>query len=95
METWEQNSQRIAEAAINAEQRRRIERRFFAMAFEIELDGQGRVVIPAKFRHYAGLNGEATVLGARDRIEVWNTERWEAYTAEMRDDELVGLPLPF
>ena len=95
LETWERNSQRIAEAAINAEQRRRIERRFFAMAFEIELDGQGRVVIPAKFRHYAGLNGEATVLGARDRIEVWNTERWEAYTAEMRDDELVGLPLPF
>jgi MraZ protein len=94
-ETWEQNGQRLAEAAINADQRRRIERRFFAMAFECELDGQGRIVIPAKFRHYAALNGEAAVVGARDRIEVWNTERWEAYTAQLQDEELVGLPLPF
>jgi MraZ protein len=94
-ETWELHGQKLAEATINAVQRRRIERRFFALAFECELDGQGRIVIPAKFRQYAGLNGEATVVGARDRIEVWNTERWDVYTAEMQDDELVGLPLPF
>ena len=95
METWEQKGRELAEAAIDPEQRRRIERRFFAMAFECELDGQGRIVIPAKFRHYAGLNGEATVLGARDRIEVWSPSRWEEYTAAMQEDDLAGLPLPF
>ncbi len=58
-ETWELHGQKLAEATINAVQRRRIERRFFALAFEGELDGQGRIA------------------------------------AEMHDDELVGLPLPF
>jgi MraZ protein len=94
-ETWEQKGRELAEAAIDPRQRRLIERRFFGMAFECELDGQGRIVIPAKFRQYAALNGEATVVGARDRIEVWNTERWEAYAIEMQEEDLAGLPLPF
>jgi MraZ protein len=65
------------------------------MAFECELDGQGRIVVPARLRDYAGLNGEATVLGARDRIEVWDPGRWEEYTNEMQAEDLSGLPLPF
>lgn len=95
METWEEKGRELAEAAIDARQRRLIERRFFAMAFECELDGQGRIVIPARFREYAGLNGEATVLGARDRIEVWSPARWEEYTNEIGQEDLSGLPLPF
>jgi MraZ protein len=94
-ETWEQKGQELAETAIDPRQRRMIERRFFGMAFECELDGQGRIVVPAKFRQYAGLNGEAVVIGARDRIEIWSAERWEAYTAEMQEEDLTGLPLPF
>ena len=94
-ETWEQKGRELAEAALDPAQRRRIERRFFGMAFECELDGQGRIVIPAKFRTYAGLNGEAAVVGARDRIEVWSAERWETYAAEMQEEDLTELPLPF
>jgi transcriptional regulator MraZ len=94
-ETWEQKGRELAEAVIDPRQRRLIERRFFGMAFECELDGQGRIVIPAKFRTYARLNGEATVVGARDRIEVWSNELWEAYATEMQDVDLTGLPLPF
>jgi MraZ protein len=94
-ETWEQKGRELAAAAIDQAQRRRIERRFFGMAFECELDGQGRIVIPARYRQYAALNGEATVVGARDRIEVWSAERWEAYAAEMQEEDLTGLPLPF
>jgi MraZ protein len=95
METWEQKGRELAEATIDPRQRRLVERRFFAMAFECELDGQGRIVVPARFRDYAGLNGEATVLGARDRIEVWSPTRWEEYTNEMAQEDLSGLPLPF
>jgi MraZ protein len=95
METWEEKSRELAEAGIDPRQRRLIERRFFAMAFECELDGQGRIVIPARFREYAGLNGEAVVLGARDRIEVWDPARWQEYTDAMGQEDLSGLPLPF
>jgi MraZ protein len=95
METWEQKGRELAAATLDPSQRRMIERRFFGMGFEVELDGQGRIVIPPRLRQYATLNGEATVVGARDRIEIWSAQRWEEYTAELSEDELAGLPLPF
>ncbi|HEV7128100.1 MAG TPA: division/cell wall cluster transcriptional repressor MraZ [Ktedonobacterales bacterium] len=93
--TWDEKGRELAAAAINPRQRRMIERRFFGMAVECELDAQGRIVVPAKYRQYAGLNGEASVIGARDRIEIWSVARWEAYTIETQDEDLSGLPLPF
>lgn len=95
METWEQKARELDAAIVDPRQRRLVERRFFGMAFEVELDAQGRIVIPAKFRQYAGLNGEAMVIGARDRFEIWSNARWEAYSDEMAAEDLSGLPLPF
>ena len=41
-----------------------------------ELDGQGRVVIPAHLRESASIVGDVRVLGRIDHIEVWNEERF-------------------
>lgn len=41
-----------------------------------ELDGQGRVVIPAQLRESASMIGDVRVLGRVDHIEVWNEERF-------------------
>jgi len=40
-----------------------------------EVDTQGRVVIPQRLRESAGMAGEVDVLGAVDRLEVWNHDR--------------------
>jgi MraZ protein len=95
METWEQKARELETAHLDARQRRVVERRLFAPAFDVELDAQGRLLVPPKLRHYAGLNGEATIIGARDRFELWSTERWQAYTEELEAEDLTGLPLPF
>ncbi|MGO8948165.1 MAG: division/cell wall cluster transcriptional repressor MraZ [Ktedonobacterales bacterium] len=95
MEIWEQKARELDAADINPRQRRLIERRFFGMALEVELDSQGRIVIPARFRQYAGLGSEATVIGTRDRFEIWSTANWQAYTDEVAAEDLSGLPLPF
>ena len=95
METWEQKARELDAAITDPRQRRLVERRFFGMAFEVELDAQGRIVVPLKFRQYAGLGAEATIVGARDRFELWSTERWDAYADEMAAEDLTGLPLPF
>lgn len=53
-----------------------------------ELDGQGRVVIPAHLRESASIVGDVRVLGRIDHVEVWNEERFaeklrrEAWTDE-------------
>lgn len=45
-------------------------------------DKQGRITIPPMLRQYAGLRTECTVIGAGNRVEVWDTEAWDDYLAE-------------
>jgi division/cell wall cluster transcriptional repressor MraZ len=61
---------------------RQVRRFFTAGAKEDELDGAGRLSIPANLREYAKLEREVTVIGNDDRIELWNTEAWAAYNGE-------------
>lgn len=51
-------------------------RPMFAYAADCESDGQGRILIPAKLREYAGLDKEVVVIGSFDRVEIWNAQRW-------------------
>jgi MraZ protein len=45
-------------------------------------DKQGRITIPPHLRSYAGLDKDCVVVGAIDRVEVWNAAAWEQYSAE-------------
>lgn len=53
-------------------------RALFAYAADCEPDGQGRILLPAKLREYAGLTKEVVVIGCYDRVEIWDAERWAA-----------------
>jgi MraZ protein len=43
---------------------------------EAELDAQGRVVIPARLRDTATMNGDVDVLGQYNYLDVWNHDRF-------------------
>ena len=60
---------------------------FFANSFSLDLDRQGRILIPAPLREYAGLDGNVIVAGSGEWLEIWNPERFEAEMAVV-DDEL-------
>lgn len=45
-------------------------------AAEVTPDKQGRVLIPAALREYAGLDKDVVVLGAGRKAEIWSSERW-------------------
>jgi len=48
-----------------------------------ELDGQGRVIIPARLREAATMNGDVDVLGQVNYLDVWNHDR---FVAKMQRD---------
>jgi MraZ protein len=52
-------------------------------AFEVELDGQGRFVIPKILRDYGGLSENVVFVGLGDRAEIWNSERWQKKEEEI------------
>jgi MraZ protein len=62
-------------------------KRFFLSGATQELpDKQRRVTLPAMLRDYAGLDRDLIVIGAGDRVEIWDTEAWNTYYAATEDD---------
>ena len=91
MERWDEKSAELASGK-TSDELRDFERRIYPSASEVELDGQGRMVIPAKLRSYAGLASEVTVAGVRDHFEIWDRTAWQTYQ-ERLDAE--GTRIPF
>jgi MraZ protein len=57
-------------------------RMLFAGASDEKPDKQGRVTIPPMLREYAGLTRECVVIGAMNRVEIWDAEAWGRYSSE-------------
>ena len=59
---------------------RSIVRKFVSQANRVEVDKQGRILIPTVLRDYAELDKDVVLAGAIDKIEVWDKSRWDAET---------------
>jgi MraZ protein len=72
---------------------RRIRRAFLPGAFDVELDRQGRILVPQPLRQQCGLDERAVIVGCGDYIELWDPERWNAELARV-GAEMNGEPGP-
>ena len=54
---------------------------FFANASDQLPDRQGRIIVPAALRAYAGLQAACVVVGANTRLEIWDAQAWQDYEA--------------
>jgi MraZ protein len=66
---------------------REFARSVFASAFPVELDGQGRVLVPSYLRDMVGLESDAVVVGLNDHVELWSPARWATYSAPMNEPD--------
>ena len=55
---------------------RTFSRFFVAGAASCELDKQGRILVPATLREFAGLEKDVVLTGNINRIEIWSKEKW-------------------
>ncbi|MGI6180651.1 MAG: division/cell wall cluster transcriptional repressor MraZ [Agathobaculum sp.] len=84
---WEVFEQKL-KALGGSEKARRTQRYYMAKAIDVELDAQGRVLIRADLREFAGLRKDVIVVGMMDRAEIWDSERWNAYYDDCDESEL-------
>ncbi|UCE04407.1 MAG: division/cell wall cluster transcriptional repressor MraZ [bacterium] len=52
-------------------------------SIDATLDKQGRITIPLKFLDFAGIKKEVHIIGAYNRIEVWEPKIREQYVQEI------------
>lgn len=74
---WEKIITSVADHSFLSGLSRQTDRFLLGNAFEIDLDAQGRFVIPQKLREYAKLNKEIIFVGVGNRVEVWDKTGWE------------------
>ena len=73
---------RLREAPITSKQGRDYLRVFLSGAHAETPDKQGRVMVPATLRNYAGLDRDLAVIGAGSRAEIWDAAAWQRYLDE-------------
>lgn len=83
---FEQKARQALQAPGTVARNRALQRMLAANAADEVPDGQGRLTLPPKLREYASLDTEIAVVGAIDRVEVWDKAAWETYSAEQEDE---------
>lgn len=84
---WEDLATKVAALPITDQASRRFQRFVFAGAAEVELDRQGRILLPAFLREAIALGNEAMVVGSRDHAEIWVPATWQTYSQGLDDPQ--------
>ncbi|HLK94362.1 MAG TPA: division/cell wall cluster transcriptional repressor MraZ [Nocardioidaceae bacterium] len=82
---FEQMTARLSQHAGRGRADRSYVRMLYSGASDERPDKQGRVTIPPALRDYARLERECVVIGAMDKIEIWDAAAWQQYMADHED----------
>ena len=79
---FERLAEQLRQAPVTSKQARDYLRVFLSGASDEVPDRQGRITIPANLRSYAGLTRDCAVIGAGQRVEIWDSTAWDVYLAD-------------
>ena len=82
---FERLAEQLRQAPVTSKQARDYLRVFLSGASDEVIDKQGRVTIPPLLRTYAGLTRDCAVIGAGQRVEIWDAGAWETYLAQQEE----------
>ncbi len=82
---WEKLASNLTGGSIVPSKLRRLNRAVFASAYNVEVDGQGRVPLPQLLRDHAEVGDEVVVAGANTYFEIWNKKQWQAEKAASQE----------
>ena len=83
MDEWQKFAEKVASLPANQSDTRAFSRHMLAGAMDVELDKQGRIILPDYLRSYAGISKKAIVAGLYNRLEIWDEVAWQKYKASM------------
>jgi MraZ protein len=84
---WKLKEDEYSQLNVNNRKARHLIRMILMWAEEVSLDGQGRISLPRSLSEYAGIGERALIIGAMDRIEIWDPQAFEEYLQEQTIDQ--------
>ena len=83
-EDWEKRAKGLFETSLLDKENLERQRFLFPSITYLEIDDQGRFVIPKNLLGYADLSGEAVVIGVGDHFEIWSPGKWKEYNRKVK-----------
>lgn len=84
-EGWEDKAKDLLQVSLLEEDNLQKRRFIFSSTIYIDVDEQGRFVIPKNLLNYAKLGNKAVIVGVGDHFEIWKPEAWEKYQRENKN----------
>ncbi len=88
---WEVIEEKLVNLPSLNKQSRLLQRLLIGHATDLEMDAQGRILLPAMLREYAGLKKKAVLIGQGKKLEIWDEDTWsqsqEEWVAAVQADE--------
>ncbi|MBQ4068470.1 MAG: division/cell wall cluster transcriptional repressor MraZ [Lachnospiraceae bacterium] len=88
LDEWKNFEEKLRTLPIANKDARKFTRFFLAGAADLEVDKQGRALLPSNLREFAELKKDVVLVGVSSRVEIWSKERWEDSTAFDDMDEI-------
>ena len=85
---WTAFEEKLKSLPITNKDARKFTRFFLAGAAEVEVDKQGRILVPNVLREFAELNKDVVLIGVASKIEIWSKERFEGIASYDDMDEI-------
>lgn len=76
---WQALAEKLIALPLAQANSRAFTRLMLAGAMDVEIDTQGRILVPEYLRTYAGLGKQVVIAGLYNRIELWDAEAWAKY----------------
>ncbi len=89
-ESWQQITEKLNALPLTKHEARSFIRLFASAAQDCDVDDQGRILIPKILKDYAVIRKPVTVIGVINRIEIWDTQKWNRFykTAKPKYDNI-------
>ena len=83
---WQKFEEKLQTLPLTNKNARQFTRFFLAGAASVEVDKQGRILLPSVLREFAGLEKDVVLVGVASRIEIWSRDRWNESISTYDDD---------
>ena len=87
---WQAFAEKLHTLPMIDKEARQFTRFFLAGAAEVEVDKQGRILIPANLRDFAALEKDVVLIGVGGRVEIWDKQRYEGAATYDDMDEVTA-----
>lgn len=92
---WQEIERKLMKLPSFNKAARNLQRLLVGHATEVEMDGQGRVLLPPALRDFARLDKHVVLIGQGNKFELWDEERWNSQRDGWLDEvDLNNLDLP-